>query len=83
LEKYFFTTQGRAWPGRNQNRSDSRRDAKATTENDSFGAVAVFRCVMLNEVKHLLCVFPDSFYEGQKSQKQILRRYTPQNDTRE
>jgi hypothetical protein len=73
-------TKGTAWLGGNQNRSDSRKDAKATKENESFGAVGVCGCVMLNEVKHLLCAFPDSFYERQKSQK-ILRRYTPQNDT--
>jgi hypothetical protein len=35
-------------------------------------------CVMLNEVKHLLLLFP---IPSIRKEKQILRRYTPQNDT--
>jgi hypothetical protein len=54
-----------------KNRNISR---KGRQENESFGAIVVCCCVMLNEVKHLLALLP-------KSQKQILRRYTPQNDT--
>jgi hypothetical protein len=33
---------------------------------------------MLNEVKHLLLLFP---IPSIRKEKQILRRYTPQNDT--
>jgi hypothetical protein len=51
-------------------RSKGRKGRKEKTV--SFGAFAVCCCVMLNEVKHLLCTFPNSFDQEKESQSRFF-----------
>jgi hypothetical protein len=68
-----LTTKNTRWRSRNQKGGlAQRRQGRQGKKN----------CVMLNEVKHLLCAFSILGTRTEKS-KQILRRYAPQNDTRE
>ena len=68
--------RGLARQSRNRRRSNLRKAAKVAKETESSRVLGVCCCVMLNEVKHLLCAFSELF-----NQKQILRRCAPQNDT--
>ena len=70
---------------RNQkNRKISRKGAKAAKEKEFFEPFGVCWCVMLNEVKHLLCGFPDSFDGELKSRFFVARllRMTHESKTR-